>query len=223
MRIIKKWRAECEIVGRYWKLSESDWQRINELLNNPWKLAFVRMHLTRWDRNDLSQVELRDGNAYTQWNWYKSKRFFLYLLMLTVAIYSNSLIVIGGVLLTITTIYLYNLYQAREIISSVVAYEKQTDIRLKQEKAKKEKRRQESEERRTRLYNDYGKDIGNRLYRGNIWIGMTGTMLREAKGQPENKKRTVFKTKTKERWYYRAGTAPLTVVLENGSVVSWSE
>ena len=94
------------------------------------------------------------------------------------------------------------------------------------EAAIEKEKKKEALARKKYLCRKYGEEIGVRLWQGRLWIGMTSDMLLEQKGRPSKTKRTVYKNKTKNRWYYLSANgrrAYLTVILENGKVVSWSD
>ena len=70
----------------------------------------------------------------------------------------------------------------------------------------------------------FGSVIAQNIIDGLVWQGMTVEMLREAKGEPDDADRNVFKTKTKETWKYgRIGKNLFSfrVMIEDGLVVGW--
>jgi hypothetical protein len=73
--------------------------------------------------------------------------------------------------------------------------------------------------RKTKLVKRFGKDIADRILKGQIWKGMTENMLSESWGKPDkidtNKERWgVF-----SQWYY----GNITYFFRDGSMIDWEE
>lgn len=74
-------------------------------------------------------------------------------------------------------------------------------------------------ERRVKLYNKYGKYYGNLIFKNNIIIGMTKSMVRESWGEPEDINRTVTSYSTHEQWVYGSTY----VYFDNGKLTAWQD
>lgn len=74
-----------------------------------------------------------------------------------------------------------------------------------------------AENRLTYLEYKYGKDLAARMYAGKIWKGMTGEMVRDAWGEPDQVNRIVRNNTAMEEWVYR-GTW---LLLEQGRLREW--
>jgi hypothetical protein len=90
-------------------------------------------------------------------------------------------------------------------------------IKRGRESAKKAKL---SGEKKTKLVKKWGEDIGRKISRGQIWIGMTSEMARSSRGRPKDINRTVYSFGTREQWVY-----PNSVYLyfDNGILTSWQD
>ena len=82
---------------------------------------------------------------------------------------------------------------------------------LKKEKKAREDRisehrkliKKEHEERLKALTKSFGSENALKIINGEYWKGMTSSMLREAMGEPYDVDETVYKTKTKLKYFYK--------------------
>ena len=82
---------------------------------------------------------------------------------------------------------------------------------LKKEKKEREDRisehrksiKKEYEERLKALTKSFGSENALKIINGEYWKGMTSSMLREAMGEPYDVDETVYKTKTKLKYFYK--------------------
>ena len=82
---------------------------------------------------------------------------------------------------------------------------------LKKEKKEREDRisehrkliKKEHEERLKALTKSFGSENALKIINGEYWKGMTSSMLREAMGEPYDVDETVYKTKTKLKYFYK--------------------
>jgi uncharacterized membrane protein len=78
--------------------------------------------------------------------------------------------------------------------------------------------------RRTYLIKKYGRELGLRILRKNIWQGMTTEQLADALGNPTDIDQEVHKTKKRETWKYGQtgkNRFKVRIHLEEGTVVGW--
>ena len=69
------------------------------------------------------------------------------------------------------------------------------------------------------LVNKYGPNMGERLYAGKIWRGMSAQMVRDSWGTPLKVNRDAGETIVKEEWAYKKAI----LLLENNILVDWKE
>jgi hypothetical protein len=82
---------------------------------------------------------------------------------------------------------------------------------LKKENKEREERisehrksiKKEHEERLKALTKSFGAENALKIIKGEYWKGMTSSMLREAMGEPFDVDETVYKTKTKLKYFYK--------------------
>jgi hypothetical protein len=102
------------------------------------------------------------------------------------------------------------------------------EFRIRKEKEETERRRLEIKEEsaiqkekereyRQKIYNQYGKDIGQKLLDGYYWIGMTSKMALVSLGEPRSINKSVGKWGTHEQWVYYATY----LYFENGILTSY--
>ncbi|WP_437685776.1 hypothetical protein [Sorangium sp. So ce176] len=105
-------------------------------------------------------------------------------------------------------------------------------LRAAQEAAAAEAARRAAEhaafeqQRWNQLCGRFGPDLAARIYRGELWVGMTAEMLMHSKGPPEDIDEKVLKTKTKHVYkYFQTGTNryALRVTLDDGIVTGWDD
>jgi hypothetical protein len=70
----------------------------------------------------------------------------------------------------------------------------------------KEQEKQRATAHRANIYKKYGQDIGNRILKGQFWIGMTQEMAVQSLGRPNKVNRTVGSWGTNEQWVYGSST-----------------
>lgn len=94
-----------------------------------------------------------------------------------------------------------DIYDARKAKKLAAARQ----ARLKAEREKAEQTRQQSERqaaRRQSVKNKYGEALAQRILNGEVWIGMTSSMCRDAIGSPSHVNRTRTATCNHEQWVY---------------------
>ncbi|WP_437338473.1 hypothetical protein [Sorangium sp. So ce394] len=82
------------------------------------------------------------------------------------------------------------------------------------------------QQRLNHLCGRFGPDLGARIHRGELWVGMTAEMLTHSKGSPEDIDEKVLKTKTKHVYKYGQtgiNRYALRVTLDNGVVTGWDD
>ncbi|MEL7834264.1 hypothetical protein [Fodinibius sp. Rm-B-1B1-1] len=79
---------------------------------------------------------------------------------------------------------------------------------------------QENNPKLARLIKKYGESTAKRLIDGEIWIGMTDEMAREALGRPNDVNRTTTSYSVREQWVYPNGKY---LYFEDGVLDSWQE
>lgn len=97
------------------------------------------------------------------------------------------------------------------------------------ENNRKKREQKRNIEKKKYLTEKYGKDNGEKLHKGELWVGMTYEMLKEVKGEPESKIEKISRHKKREELYYegfknRLGNQSynLKIVLIEGKVESWT-
>ena len=97
------------------------------------------------------------------------------------------------------------------------------------ENQRKKRLKAKNRKRKKKLIEKFGKELGTRISKDKLWIGMSEEILKEMKGNPKEKKETVSRNNTKEEFYYdgyknRQGnmTYRLKVVLIDGIVEKWT-
>lgn len=78
---------------------------------------------------------------------------------------------------------------------------------------------QAKRKRQARIRATYGEDIGDRILRRRIWLGMTTDMALESRGQPVDTNRTVTAHGVHEQWVYR----DLYLYFDDGVLTSWQD
>lgn len=73
--------------------------------------------------------------------------------------------------------------------------------------------------RADQLKRKYGTEIGSRIFRGQIWKGMTEQMLDDSWGKPEKITENKEKWGTFTQWYY----GKITYFFKNGIMTGWEE
>ena len=93
----------------------------------------------------------------------------------------------------------------------------------------KKRLKAKNRKRKKKLIEKFGKELGTRISKDKLWIGMSKEILKEMKGNPKEKKESVSRNNTKEEFYYdgyknRQGnmTYRLKVVLIDGIVEKWT-
>ncbi|MDX1700250.1 MAG: hypothetical protein R3250_06510 [Melioribacteraceae bacterium] len=73
--------------------------------------------------------------------------------------------------------------------------------------------------RRTKLVKKFGRDIANRILKGQVWKGMTESMLGESWGKPDRIDTNKEKWGVFSQWYY----GNITYFFRDGSMIDWEE
>lgn len=83
--------------------------------------------------------------------------------------------------------------------------------------------------KKKKLIEKFGKELGTRISKDKLWIGMSEEILKEMKGNPKEKKESVSRQKKRKEYFYdgfknRQGNISykLKVVLINGIVEKWT-
>ncbi|MFY0608167.1 MAG: hypothetical protein JXR10_15715 [Cyclobacteriaceae bacterium] len=98
--------------------------------------------------------------------------------------------------------------EEKRLADSLLKVKIQKEEALKNEERKKrlaEKKKiaeKERERRTAEILNKFGKSDGNKILRGEIWIGMSEEMAIESQGYPIKKNRTVNSYNIREQWIY---------------------
>ena len=122
--------------------------------------------------------------------------------------------------------YIMEIYiDENDIISGI----KDKDVKAKQEKElierenwqrqKKLHNEKELAKRKDDLIKKYGKKIGENIFQGVIWMGMTKEMVIDSRGRPNDINRTVGEWGVHEQWVYNNTY----LYFENGKLTSWQE
>ena len=97
------------------------------------------------------------------------------------------------------------------------------------ENARKKRLRAKKSRRKKKLIEKFGKELGTRISKDKLWIGMSEEILKEMKGNPKEKKESVSRQKIRKEYFYdsyknRQGNISykLKVVLINGEVEKWT-
>ncbi len=106
---------------------------------------------------------------------------------------------------------------------------KTREINERRKKNELAKERKKKAKKKAQLIEKYGKELGTRISKGVLWIGMSEEALKELKGKPGKKTQTISRNKKREEQFYdgymnRQGnmTYRLKVVLTNGIVDKWT-
>lgn len=110
-------------------------------------------------------------------------------------------------------------------------YQKLQNLLNKEQREAEEEEKQRIFAKRLQLMKEkYGEEDGVKIAKHEKWVGMTADMLVDSIGSPRDKKESVYKTKTKENWYYKGYTNNqgnvtyrLRIDLEDGVVVGWKD
>ena len=104
---------------------------------------------------------------------------------------------------------------------------------IEKEEIKKRKELEEKELRKQlqiELYKKYGEEIGKRIFKKELFVGMTLEMLKDVKGKHSEKVENVTNGKTKVKLYYEKSKNRLgnisygfEVSIENELVVGWKD
>ena len=114
------------------------------------------------------------------------------------------------------------------------------EIRIRRELEEKEKKdrnerikqieKEQREKLKNSLINKYGEEIGKRIYKKELFVGMTLEMLKDVKGNHSEKVENVTNGKVKVKLFYEKSKNRLgnvaygfEVSLENGLVVGWKD
>ena len=100
----------------------------------------------------------------------------------------------------------------------------------KKEENKRIKREQKRNiEKKKYLTDKYGQDNGEKLHKGELWVGMTYEMLKEIKGEPGKKTETISRNKKREELFfdgYKNRQSNMSykfkVVIINGKLEKWT-
>ena len=107
--------------------------------------------------------------------------------------------------------------------------EKTALYQAKKEKERQKKRRQEKATKKTEFIEKYGKELGTKIAKGELWIGMSKEALMAIKGRPGKKIETISRNKKREEYFFdgnknRQGNMSfkLKVILIDGLVEKWA-
>mgnify|MGYP000876611389 CR=1 FL=1 len=108
--------------------------------------------------------------------------------------------------------------------------EKTALYQAKKEKERQKKRRQEKATKKTEFIEKYGKELGTKIAKGELWIGMSKEALMAIKGRPGKKIETISRNKKREEYFFdgyknRQGNMSfkLKVILIDGLVEKWAK
>ena len=97
------------------------------------------------------------------------------------------------------------------------------------ENARKKILKAQKSKRLKKLVEKFGKELGTRISKDKLWIGMSEEILKEMKGNPKEKNESVSRQKIRKEYFYdgyknRLGnmTYRLKVVLIDGIVDKWT-
>lgn len=88
-------------------------------------------------------------------------------------------------------------------------------VRLEMDKLEKEKA-----DRRKRILDKYGSEVGEKILNGFIWIGMTSSMVIDSRGRPKDNNKSVGSWGVHEQWIYDNNVY---LYIKNGKLSSWQE
>jgi hypothetical protein len=74
-------------------------------------------------------------------------------------------------------------------------------------------------ERKARLLKKYGGSIGEKIIKGEIWLGMTNEMVQDSWGKPRSVNRSVGSWGIHEQWVYGNSY----IYIRNGTLTSWQD
>ena len=99
---------------------------------------------------------------------------------------------------------------------------------IKETDSEREKREHDNEQLK-KYQKKYGEEIGEKLHKGELWVGMTVEMLEEVKGKPGKKTETISRNKKREELFFdgyknRQGNMSykFKVVIINGKLEKWT-
>lgn len=108
--------------------------------------------------------------------------------------------------------------------------QKEKEKKRKSEERKKEKEQKRKLENKKYLIDKYGEEIGTRLFKQELWVGMSSEMVIDSKGRPHHKIEKVSRGKKREEYFYdgyknRQGNMSykFRVVLIDGKVDGWND
>ncbi|WP_437601906.1 hypothetical protein WMF28_09895 [Sorangium sp. So ce590] len=135
-------------------------------------------------------------------------------------------VVIGFVVFTISLI-VYDRMKRRAALRAAEATRRAAQEAAAAEAARRATEHAAFEQQRwNQLCGRFGPDLAARIYRGELWVGMTAGMLMHSKGPPEDIDEKVLKTKTKHVYkYVQTGINryALRVTLDDGVVTGWDD
>ena len=111
----------------------------------------------------------------------------------------------------------------------IAVQEKKALYQANKEKERQKKRRQEKATKKTEFIEKYGKELGTKIAKGELWIGMSKEALMAIKGRPGKKIETISRNKKREEYFFdgnknRQGNMSfkLKVILIDGLVEKWA-
>lgn len=89
---------------------------------------------------------------------------------------------------------------------------------------REEEKKQTDKIRREELYKKFGRTDGERIFKHQIWIGMTSRMAEDARGRPDDINRTVYTWGVKEQWVYeKYDYDHIYLYFEDGILTVWQD
>ena len=110
-------------------------------------------------------------------------------------------------------------------------YRKKSDARdVQNAKSKKKRAIAQKAKKKTKFIEKYGKELGTKIAKGELWIGMSKEALMAIKGKPGKKIETISRNKKREEYFFdgmknRQGNMSykLKVILIDGLVEKWAK
>ena len=97
-------------------------------------------------------------------------------------------------------------------------------------KSKKKRATTQKAKKKTKFIEKYGKELGTKIAKGELWIGMSKEALMAIKGKPGKKIETISRNKKREEYFFdgnknRQGNMSykLKVILIDGIVEKWAK
>ena len=107
--------------------------------------------------------------------------------------------------------------------------EKSRRKETEQKKRVKQDERKVKAKKKTKFIEKYGKELGTKIAKGELWIGMSKEALMAIKGKPGKKNETISRNKKREEYFFdgyknRQGNMSfkLKVILIDGLVEKWA-